>query len=324
MGDQPVRGSALMGLSDATPATLRLLRLSWESIPVERRRSIVHRLVAIAEDNVEADFRAVLRSLLKDGDPEVRATALDGLWEDESSSLADELVELLRSDPSFHVRAAAAAALEPFVLRSVLGELKGDRPAIIRGALLAALNRADEDLEVRCSALKAVAYWEDEEVRRRIAEAYADPDPHMRASAVCAMGSNLDTVWRKGILLELSSPEPELRFEAARAAGAMGLTEAVSDLIELSQEADVDIRLAAIEALGEIGGPAAKRALMRLRQSESDATREAAENALDELLFLEDPLAVPPGGIAAEPRGKAKKGLRTDNEKSGRHVAGVP
>ncbi len=303
---KPLKAAVLLALSDATAEQMRLFHQLWGDIAVARRRSVVHRLAEIAEDNEEADFRAVLRTCLTDPDAEVRAVAIEGLWEEESPSLAEVLAILLLNDPSARVRAAAAEGLQPFALRAVTGELKGNRPSIVRTALLAALVRPGEELEVRCNALKSVGYWEDGGVREAIAAGYRSQDPHLKASAIHAMGINLAPAWRKTILAELESLNPEVRYEAAESAGEMELPDAVPLLIKLLQDADSEVRLSAIGALGMSGGPAAKKALQECAKSKNEVLREAAEVALEELLFFADPLTVPKGGIEVAKR--AKKG----------------
>lgn len=305
---QPLKVASLMALSDAGPAEVRLFKEIWDKVDVARRRKVVHWLVDIAEDNIEADFRAILRVCLGDSDPEVRATAIQGLWEDSSPTLADELVALLRHDPSPQVRAAAAIGLQPFALQSCEGKLIGDRPALIRSTLLAAFSDQEEDLAVRCEAIKSLAYWEDEEVRAAIAAAYRHEDIHMKASAIHAMGVNSDPSWRKTILAELTSPYPEIRYEAAGAAGEMELRQAVPTLIALLQDEDLEVRLAAVGALGMIGGRQARKALEQCLTSKDESLREAAMQALEELLFMEEPLAVPRGGIDVQRLGRRKSG----------------
>jgi HEAT repeat protein len=287
---RPLRATALMALSDADRAAIRMLQASWGGIPVERRRLIVHRLVDIAEDNLEADFRQVLRVFLKDADPEVRATAVEGLWEDDSPALSRELMALLKDDPSAMVRRAAAEALGVVALESAVGALVEERGAAIRSVLLAAHLRAGEDPKVRGAALESVGVYEDEEVRQAIALAYGSAEPILRAKAVAAMGANLDAKWHPVVLRELKSPDPLMRYEAASAAGYMELERAVPKLIELCRDPDLEVRLAGISALGQIGGKAARKCLEYLLKSSDPVVSEQANTALDELLLAANPV----------------------------------
>jgi HEAT repeat protein len=295
------RAKALMALSDADSGSVRQLRASWGEIPVERRRFIVHRLVEIAEDNVEADFHQVLRIFLKDADPEVRATAIEGLWEDGSAGVMREVMALLKGDPSALVRRAAAEGLGMFAMEAAVGALSEERATSLRAALLAALARPDEDPEVRGAVLESVAVYGDEETRQAIDLAYRSAEPVMRAAAVAAMGNHLDPCWQPMVLKELKSPDPIMRYESASAAGFMELGQALPRLIELTRDADSEVRLAAITSLGQIGGQAARQCLEGLVKGSDSVLSEQASVALDEMAVTENPLAPLPIGVSVKP-----------------------
>ncbi|MCL5959459.1 MAG: HEAT repeat domain-containing protein, partial [Chloroflexi bacterium] len=106
--------SGLQRLSGLFPEQVREFKHVWPQIPIERRRRIVRSLVEIEEDNVELDFHEVLKVCLEDPDEEIRAEAIGGLWEDESSETALTLIKKLQTDNSARVRAAAASALGTF------------------------------------------------------------------------------------------------------------------------------------------------------------------------------------------------------------------
>jgi HEAT repeat protein len=293
---RPPRATALTALSDADRGGIQLLQHSWGAIPVERRRLIAHRLVDIAEDNVEADFGQVFRFFLKDADPEVRATAVEGLWEDDLPALDRELMVMLKDDASGMVRATVADALGVVALEAALGSLPEERGAAIRSALLAAHLRAGEEPQVRGAALESLGVYDDEEVGQAIAMAYKGAEPIMRAKAVAAMGVNLDPKWFPVVLRELKSSDPMMRYEAATAAGYMELQKAAPKLIELTRDPDAEVRLAAISALGQIGGKAARRCLQTLVNSSDPAMSDAANTALDDLNVAENPLT---GGVSS-------------------------
>jgi HEAT repeat protein len=303
--DIPLRVSILRSLSDGSPQDVQLLMKRWPLIPLERRRRIVTRLAQIAEDDVNVDFHPLLRAFLRDSEPEVRFLAIEGLWEDKTPSLADQLVAVLASDPSTKVRAAAAQRLGAFAELASLGKLRGNRTETVRSALLGTLQDPDVQPEVWCRALESAAYWDDTMVAAAITQASASEDPLLQAAAVCAMGVSLNPAWNKNVRLALANSNPLVRLEATRAAGNMELREAASDLVELTGDPDKDVRVAAIEALGAAGGPIAKRRLQELTKSGDDATRKAAEVALDLLTFAAAPLELPPGGL--EVRAKPRK-----------------
>jgi HEAT repeat protein len=293
-GHQKLSHTALRELARLGRPELRMFAAAWPSIAVGRRRTIAHEMVEMSEDDAELDFGEVLRILLSDGDPDVRATAISGLWEDHDERLVDTFIAILANDPNLRVRAAAAEALGSFTLLAVLGRLHGDRPQRLRAALLAVVNapadEADEAMELRRRALESVAYLEGEDVAQAIASAYTADEHDMKVSAVFSMGRNCDPRWIPYVEKELHSPSPELRFEAARAAGELEMTMAVPRLIEMITDPDRQVQMMSVWALGQIGGALAKKTLQNLTNSNDDELREVAEEALAELEFNEQPL----------------------------------
>jgi HEAT repeat protein len=290
---KPLSVSQLYGLSGATPAEMVVFARQWPHIEVERRRQIIRSLVEIAEASFEVDFDPLFRHCLTDEDAEVRAEAIDGLWEDEDTVLIEPLVNLLRGDSSVLVRASAAMALGKYVLRAELEELEGEYVAAVRAALLDAIRDLGEDVEVQRRAVESIAYAGDEEVRGIIEGAYYADEEKMRVSALFAMGRSVDPYWRETVLAELNNPNPEMRYEAARACGELEHEEAVPALIELLEDMDREVQEAAIWALGQIGGGEARRALQICCQSEDEVLRAAAEEALAELEFSRGFLDLP-------------------------------
>lgn len=280
-------------LADLNATEREQLKELWPGMAVERRRKLARELVELAEDNVEFDFSAVFFNALGDSDDEVRAVAIDGLWENEERVVLHRLFDIMCADPSARVRAAAVTSLARFTYKAEIGELDGRWVNKLKQALIELFYRAGEVPEVRRRAVEAVAYFgEDESVARVISEAYSTNDRNMKASAVHAMGHSLRTEWVETIIKEFSSPHAEMRFEAARASGEIGDRRAVLPLIELVGDGDPEVRLAAIAALGQLGGKQAEDVLARCCQSRDSATSEAAQDALEELRFNRDPLDV--------------------------------
>jgi HEAT repeat protein len=278
--------STLTALSGANRAQLGAFAETWVRLPVERRRDVSAKLVDLAEENIEMDFNILYRYLLDDEDAQVRAHAIDGLWEDEDSALVAPLVGFLRSDADPRVRAAAADALGRFVLLREYNRIPEKQGDLIHSALLATIRSANEPLDVRRRAVEALAYWGGDMMRDVIANAYADDDAEMRASAIAAMGRSADNYWSRQVFAELDSPEAPMRFNAARAAGELELKSAVKRLVELIDDPDPEVRSAAIASLGQIGGNAARAALEETIESEDDVLAPLAQEALDELEFV--------------------------------------
>lgn len=277
--------SLLFAFSDVTRPELQQFAATWQTLAPERRRRIVQAMTELAEERFEADFTRLFRYLLDDEDAEVRALAINGLWEDEDPSLIRLFIGALRSDPNAHVRAAAAEGLGRFLLLSETKRIPAADGDEIQAALLATLRNLGEDQLVHRRALESIAYLGDETVRNLVIVAYADNDPKMRASAIFAMGRSADPYWKRTVAQELFSPDPQLRFEAARAIGELEFKAAVPRLIDLLDDPDREVQSAAITSLGQLGGKDARAALVALIEGPDDVARELARDALDELEF---------------------------------------
>jgi HEAT repeat protein len=287
LGDlgRPVAHAELKALSNLGPEMLKGFWAAWRQFPADRRLEIVRELHALAEDNVDMEFRPVLRACLSDADPDVRAAAIEGLWEDESERTMERLIGLL-DDEAGAVRSSAAVALAPFAYRAELGELGPAAGQRILAALLGTATDPEQPLEVRRRAIEGLGYFAgSREAQAEIGRAYAHDEIVMRESAVLAMGRSMRPTWFPYIERELKSPSPALRYEAARAVGELGEEgrPLLTALLPLVDDEDTEISLAAIWALGQVGGPSAKRVLERLARSQNDTRRQAASDALEEL-----------------------------------------
>ncbi|MEP7200867.1 MAG: HEAT repeat domain-containing protein [Chloroflexota bacterium] len=281
-------------LSGATRENLAEWRAEWPHVPPHRQHAIVQAMVEAAELSVHSDFSDVFIALLDESDEVVRARAIDGLWENETPTLARRWLRFVMEDKSALVRASAADGLGHFLLRAELGRQANPSAQTITDALLTRFNDPNEDDEVRRHALESVAYASDERVSDVIREAYDEGDETMRASAVFAMGRNADSEWNDIVVDELSSRDAAMRYEAAYAAGELMAVEALPQLIELVEDADHQVRESAVWALGQIGGREARRVLESVLAGDDEALHEAAEDALAELEFAagEEPFSM--------------------------------
>jgi HEAT repeat protein len=197
---------------------------------------------------------------------------------------------MLGDDPSPDVRAAAAAALEPFSSRAAQGAMSSVIAAAVRDDLLQASQDASAPYAVQRRALEALGpFAADPEVAASIVDAYSSGDHGLQCSAIYAMGRSLDAKWLPDVLAELEGEDPELRFEAARAAGALGSADALPALLAAAHDDDSEVRHAAIAAIGQIGGRGAVRALERLAEEAGEADFELIESALDEVTTMLEP-----------------------------------
>ncbi|MDA0734249.1 MAG: HEAT repeat domain-containing protein [Chloroflexi bacterium] len=277
--------------SDLSPAELGSFAKTWFTIPAERQHWIISTMVDLAEDNPELDFCAVFKMCLKDRDESVLAKAIEGLWEYEDRSVIPSLLDILRSDRSEDVRAAAAVALGKFSVMIQEGKfLKRDADAILEN-LMSIVADENEALEVRRRSLEAVAPFNTEEIKKYVSWAYNSDNVKLRSSSIFAMGRTGETTWLPMLIKELQHKEPTVRFETANACGELGEEEVVPHLVPLLQDDDYQVQLAGLSALGKVGGPLAKRVLLRCAKEGDAVLEEAARAALENVEFLEDPMA---------------------------------
>ena len=282
-----VANADFVEMSDLSPAELGGFARAWFTIPVERQRSIISTMVALAEDNPELDFCAVFKMCLKAQDEEVQGKAIEGLWESEDRSIITSLVEILRSDRSPEVRSAAAAALGKFAYLILEGKLLPRDADLVRDNLMDTLENQEEHLEVRRRSLEAVAPFNTKTIQEYVSWAYNSDDLKLKSSSIYAMGRTGETTWLPVLIKELQSSEPSVRYETANACGDLGEEEIVPHLVPLLEDDDYQVQVAGLSALGKIGGSLAKRVLLRcIKEGDADL-EDAARDALDSVEFLE-------------------------------------
>jgi HEAT repeat protein len=284
---KPSSVARLYLLSDLSGDDLAEFCAAWDTYETPQRRRLLHWLDDLAESNFEVNFDAIFLQALSDPDEEVRATAIDGLWENEGVGLIGPLLNMLRADPSPRVRASAATGLGRFVLAGELEEIEAPVHNRIMTELLTVLHLAGESVEVRRRAVEAVAYACNPEVSEALELAYYDEDEGMRMSAVVGMGRSCDKRWKNVILRELHSTSPAMRYEAAWACGELSLHQAVPALAQLIHDPDRQVDEAAIWALGQIGGPEARQVLLEAYDDADEDTAVSIDEALAEQALLE-------------------------------------
>jgi len=300
---RPAAFSSLFALSDLAGERLKLFLATWEELPAARRRDLIEALADLAEASFEVNFDAIYRHSLNDPDGVVRATAVDGLWENEDPAFIDPFLRLLHADPSALVRASAAEALGRYVLAGELEQLDAAIAARVLNELLTRFYMADETIEVRRRAIESAAYACVPEVSEALEMAYYDDNERMNASAVFGMGRNCDRRWRAVVLKELENSSPAMRYEAARASGELGLRQAVPILARLLDDADPQVHEASIWSLGQIGGTDAKRILSASYADADEETVNALDEAMAEIALQEGSLDLNLYEIDQEPEG---------------------
>jgi hypothetical protein len=230
------------------------------------------------------DFSALFRIALRDADPEIRATAIEGLMATRMCGGGTILQNLDRRRCHHAARESGAG----FGAIHLLGELQKIRPRpfdMARHALHQAYHNPAEPLEVKRRALESWPTrpgWRGRHDRRSLRplrDQNADQrglcnGDAARTNAGRTSCAGIDQFW------------PEMRYEAARSCGELELREAVPDLLELLEDVDTEVQQVTLWALGQIGGDLARSALARYSRSEDEALSQAAREALDELEFF--------------------------------------
>ncbi len=289
--DEPISVAALYALSSLEKSQFEQVKATWNTLPADRRAAAMQHLVDLGDDNFEVDFNALFRVGLADADPAVRAAAISGLWEDSDPALIAPLLNLLQTDDSEAVRAAAASVLGHYVYEGELEELDEAKAKPIVAGLKAIYRDVAQPIEVRRRALESLGFLSDDDTSELITQAYHHANDRLKLSAVYAMGRSLDAErWGSIVVEELAAPDPEMRYEAARAVGELEYAPAVRKLGELLDDVDEEVQLVAVWSLGQIGGEKAKQLLMAVLESDAEHLHEEAEDALAELEFKADNL----------------------------------
>jgi HEAT repeat protein len=286
--EKPLVSKQLAELTDIKKDDLAFFDQAWIKLGPKRQLQLISRLIEMAEDSAELNFDAIFRHRLHDPGEEIRAKAIEGLWENEDSSLIEPLIKMMQSDPSPKVRCGAAMSLGRFAMLAEHKKINPDYMPLLCKTLLDTYNDSD-DIDLKRRALEAVSPLSLPRVEQAIMEAYSSDDIKLKASSIYAMGKNCSPKWINLAIDELSSPLAELRYEAAGACGELGEEEAVPFLIEVADNDDMDVRIAAVAALGKIGGEEAEEYLEACLDDDSEAIREAAEQALEDIDVIKDP-----------------------------------
>lgn len=283
----PADQARLFELSDLDRAQLERFQHAWLPITDPQRRRVMQALGDLARDHIQLNFDRIYRLGLDDLAGDVRRTAIENLWESEDPTLVPMFLHALADDPQADVRAAAAAALGPFVYLGEVGHLEPEPLRQMEDALLLAAER-DHDDAVRLRALESIGFSSRDEVGPLVAAAFRSGRESAERSALLAMGRSANEDWAQDVRSRIHSPSPALRREAVRAAGELELRDSLPGVIELLEDVDDGVRRAAIWSLGQLGGPHARQALEQLaRQAEGEVEIALLEDALDNLAFVD-------------------------------------
>ncbi|MHB8084431.1 MAG: HEAT repeat domain-containing protein [Dehalococcoidia bacterium] len=290
--DQEIGNSDIAVLSDLNDDDFSRFRTTWRSLGLEKRLSLISRMIGISEDDLILDFTRLFKLGLEDPEESIRIKCVEGLELEDKYNLARPIIKVLKSDESEEVRTVAARALRKFALMAELGDVPENVSQDIFSALLETLEDTKELLTVRRRALEAIAPFRQELVEDYIEDYYHSENARVKASAIFAMGLNCNPRWIDFLIDEMQSKTPEFRYEAAKASGEIEDEQAVPYLLNLLNDEDHEVQDAAIMSLGKIGGKEAKQALQKLSKSKEPRIKDAANAALTELTSCEDPLSL--------------------------------
>jgi len=238
-----------------------------------------------------------------------RIRAAKALRKDGSPQAVHALVEALRQDPFWGVRAEIAKELaklgsegarqalldalgdtHPKARRAIVDALGELRHPSVGDAMVKIIDEGDPSLQVEGAAAKSLGQIRDPRAVPKCAEVLGRPSwgEVLRVRALTGLSMARDPAALAHLLAWTEATRPD----RARAAAASGLgrlsdelescrREAVNRLMELALEAPFRIRLAAISSLGLAGDPRAMGVLRRIHENDPDGrvARQAFEAA---------------------------------------------
>ncbi len=240
----------LATFSDLPRDRMRRVAQAWPEIEHGIRRKLIAAAVDLGEDSVEYQFNRLFRLGLTDDESDIRQLAITGLWEDESTSLLEELIRVAVDDEAVDVRAAALVHLGDAIPR-LIDSGDDDLVERIGDLVLTLAEDADESAIIRRRAIEAIGGLEQtDETRELIHDSIDHGDQTLEAAALVAMGRSLESRWLSHVRGAIADDDPEIRYEASRALGAIGTSDDIALLAERTLDEDSDVRRAAVMALG--------------------------------------------------------------------------
>jgi len=296
----PLRGAATVALvkmwqewcmtiPDPQPDPQRvpkLIRTALQDPDVAVRRAVVHAVTDIAMFNDNpAKVLGLLGPSVKDADPEVRMTALDGVRYSTDPHAVDLLVTGVRDTDEKVVEKAWNCLSEYRMIRS------GNTfyPAFVQ-ALRPLLT--DPAASLRINAVALLDENTDPAIAPLILPLITDTIPEIRAEVAKGLGPLGDLHAVTPLIKALRDPDADVRANAALSLGQLKDLKALAPLLDAAKDEEWTVRQHVATALGELGDAKAVDALLILAKDSSSDARGAALAALGH--FLSDPRAVGP------------------------------
>ena len=277
---RPLRQADIDGLSGLDRAETAALGDVWTTLPDPARMTIAAYIHERAQEAVDDDFEQVAVVALRDPLPVVRRFAVQSLWESTDRKVGQRVLEILESDEDDTVRASAARVLSGFVMEREFGHGDLDWGDRVVAGLRSVLEDQGVSVEVRASALTAVAPRSEEWVQTTLREAYYADDRDYRLACMVAMGLTAQPMWLDYLYEQLQSEDPDFRKAAATACGEIADEDAVDPLGDTLDDDDPFVVAAAVAALAEIGGELAMEYLQEFRRRVPEELADSLEEAI--------------------------------------------
>lgn len=276
-------------LSDLGPSELAGFQKTWGSLPVARRRRVVHLLVQQFQKDDLLSYDELAAILMNDPDVDVRAGAVQLVSETQNVHMAPRLLDVLNLDTEDAPRIAAAQSLAQFVEMGELEELPAGLYQEIRDSLMRA-SATSNNAALQRAVIESLGFANRPDVEVLLENAYRHHDPAWIASALVGMGRSANSRWQGEIIESLANLNPAVRLAAVNATSELRLATAREILINMMEEEDdEDVFRAIIWSLSCIGGEDTRTYLETLAdQTEDDDLLEYIEEALANLAFTED------------------------------------
>ncbi len=249
------------------------------------------------------DHTSVFIQYLDDEAPQVRVTAIWGLWYNPDPELIDPLIEIAETDPSEMVRAQAISALGMYIYEGVMVDYGFDYGPVpeylkeddlseadfvrVKELLLGVYADAGRSLHEQRYSIEALSFL-GREVADLIEELFGRPEKEAKISALFAMGRSGLSRWAGILAQEIYSAEPDVQREAVRAVGEIRMDELGEDLWRLTYADEKDLMLEAIEALGQTGWEHGFERLDELTLDPDSEVADVAEEALSEWFLMRE------------------------------------
>lgn len=237
---------------------------------------------------------AIIRPLLRDENPEIRARACETLARIGDTTSVPAMFEAL-ADPSPRVAHAAVASILTLgtseTERLALAAATSTNHAVRRHGirLLGALGfpkafevlraaTTDSDPRIAELAIVGLAVLEDERVDHELATLAGADDPSVRAAAMRAAGQRGGVSAHQLLAEHCGDPDAWVRYYAAQGLGKLSSTSLRSDdwLVDLLSDPAPQVRIAALEALARVNTDAAWQAICAAAAADDPDQRRAA------------------------------------------------